>query len=46
MFNYIFQNYIKKSLKINKQNIILSITKESLLWNFQFRIHLMNLYIF
>ena len=43
-FNSIFQNYIKKSLKNNKQNIVLSITKESLLLNFQFRI--MNLYIF
>ena len=39
---------MKKSLKINKQNLILGtgITKESLLLNFQFRINLMNLYIF
>ena len=36
----------KKSLKINKLNFILSITKESLLLNLQFRIHLINLYIF
>ena len=34
--------HLKKSLNINKLNIILSITKESLLLNFQFRIHLMN----
>ena len=33
---------MKKSLKINKQNITLSITKGSLLSIFQFCIHLMN----
>ena len=36
MFNLIFQNDIKKSLNINKQNIILSITKGFLLLIFQF----------
>ena len=45
IFNYIFQNYIKKSLQINKLSINLSITKGSLLLFFQFYIYLMNLHI-
>ena len=45
IFNSIFQNDIKKSLKINKLNINLSITKRSLILFVQFYIHLMNLYI-
>ena len=36
IFNSIFHNEIKKSLKINKQDITLSITKGSLLQIFQF----------
>ena len=43
--NLIFQYDIKKSLKINKQNINLSINKGILLLFLQFRFHLMNLYI-
>ena len=35
IFNSIFQNDIKESLKINKQNINLSISKGSLLLFFQ-----------
>ena len=46
IINQIFQNDIEKSLKINKQNIIFSITKGFLLLIFQFCIHLMKLYIF
>ena len=45
MLNKIFQNDIKKSLKINKQTINLSITKGILLLFLQFCFHLMNLYI-
>ena len=36
---------LKKSLKINKQTINLSITKEILLLFLKFCFHLMNLYI-
>ena len=43
--NLIFQNDIKKSLKINKQTINLSIIKGILLLFLQFCFHPMNLYI-
>ena len=46
ILNLFIQSDIKKSLKINKQNIYLGIPKGSLHLFFQFCIHLMNLYIF